>query len=229
MKKRAVVRRLPGRLPGRPSQAIGRGAQLLAIYGVQLQPLRGLGFQVEPDGAIPGIPRFRDEDIAAVRRDLGPCPRKTVLARRRGQRTAMPRRVPELKVPGRRIVERTARDEARHADRDAAVVQVVLRLHLLRRLRLQHRIARVLLRAMKGAREIRLRDQKIIDEQLPPDLDRHDCRREFQVRHRHRLIHRPHPRRRPRLRQPDAIIEQFPIVLLPRPPRNGLGSDRRRR
>ena len=163
--------------------------QLVSPRGILLE-------EVEPDGV--RIARLFLDDVRArqhVQRRLFPV--NAVLAGGVTGGHAVAAEVPHLEeLVGRVVPDAVAED---HGGGLCAF-------SVGRRVCLQHRTGRMILRPVEGSLQRGLFHQKVVDQQLPPHVDGDHFRRVLEIGHRHHLAIQLFQLRRPLLGQADAVV-----------------------
>ena len=176
----------PGPVGGRirPAQlTVAERGAALAVVGEHLEPLRGaVGLQVEPhaDAVALQLGAQRQHPVGArLHVQLGALPVDAVAAG--GQRHAVEPAgvVPQLEQAVSGVVETAVLERTGHRTQPEV--------HLQRRLRHQHRARLVQHRNMELAPQRAVGDQKLVDQELAPHVDRDHRRRLLQVGDRPRL------------------------------------------
>ena len=215
VEERRVVADVRGDHRSRPVNAVRRGLQpsfLAEVHpvlaaAIELEHLVALprigGVQIQPDGAavsLVGRTGGPDEVGAGLHVQLRALPLQSVAAGRQGRRRHPARQVPQLVQPVGGVVPQAVVEGGRR--RTLSAVQLV------RGRRHQDRAARVDLGPAEPALQRRLRDQEVVDEELPVQVDRYHRRRVLQVGNGKRIARaRIDVARRPRRWQDDAVVE----------------------
>jgi hypothetical protein len=120
----------------------------------------------------------------------------------------IPTHVPHLEEAVLRVVEDAVAEHHRGRIRSRVRALGILVVFLPARRRPQHRVRRMIFWPVEDALERGLLDEKVVHEQLTAKIDRDDIGTVDQVRRHDRRRLELAPSRRPRRRQPDAVVER---------------------